>query len=312
MRAASILTLIWISICTPLGAGEVEFILLSNDNNTLHRATLPLGTPKPIGALGRSGNFIELIEADAVGLYAFERVANTLFVLNRFDGSVIRSAALDQDLFVTRRGFDLSPDGILYGVLPGMQLRTVNSITGGTTFVASITGAARVEALAFSDNGTLFAAGSIADNSSSETLFTLSTSTGALTQVGPMGSYDIDDLTFGPDGFLYGVDTFDGREAHLLRIDPLTASVVDLGSTGVTTVSGLVAVRQEVKLTVSAEGGFVNLRWPSSTLGFNLEQTQSLNTDDWKPVEATPEIDGDDLVVKIEPWFKRQFFRLAR
>ena len=113
MRAAAILSLIWIPICTQLGAGEVEFILLSNDDNTLHQVTLPLGTPKPIGAMARSGDFIELIEADAVRLYAFERGSNALYVLDRFDGSVIRSAALDQDLYVTRRGFDLSPNGIL-------------------------------------------------------------------------------------------------------------------------------------------------------------------------------------------------------
>ena len=312
MRAAAILSLIWIPICTQLGAGEVEFILLSNDDNTLHQVTLPLGTPKPIGAMARSGDFIELIEADAVRQYAFERGSNALYVLDRFDGSVIRSAALDQDLYVTRRGFDLSPNGILYGVLPGMQLRTVNPVSGGTTFVANISGAARVEAISFSDDGTLFAVGSIADNASSETLFTLSTSTGVLTEVGLMGSYDIDDLTLGPDGFLYGVDSVDGREAHLLRIDPLTASVTDLGSTGVTGVTGLVAVRQKVKLMISEEGGFVNLRWPSNTLGFNLEQAQSLNVDDWEPVEVLPEIDGDDFVVEVIPGLEKQFFRLAR
>lgn len=253
MKLLVFTTLVTVS-CLSIG-NSIEFLLFSTDNDSIYRTSLPLGSPELIGTPEQGGDVVELIEVDSVRLYAFERVLNSIFVLDRFDGTLLATVSLDQDLYVTRRGFDLSPDGILYGVLPGMQLRNVNPTTGATTFIANITGAARVEAIAFAPDGTLFASGSIADNSTSETLFTLSTTTGVLTQVGLMGSYDIDDLTFGPDGFLYGVNAVNGQNARLLRIDPTNASVTDMGLTGVTGVTGIVAIRQFPTLPMDAKGG---------------------------------------------------------
>lgn len=312
MKITCLLNFCWIASTGLVCAGSPEFILLSSDNNTLYRSSLALGAPKLIGKVEQGSDLVELIEADAVRLYAFERVSNSLLVLDRFDGSVLAERPLDQDVWVTRRGFDLSPSSVLYGVLPGMQLRRIDPTTGATRLVSNITGAARVEAIAFSPDGTLYASGSIADNQSSETLFKLSTRTGVLTPVGQMGSYDVDDLTFGPDGYLYGVDSVNDQNTRLLRIDPATASVTDLGPTGVTGVTGLVAVRQHVRLSISAGKTSIQVRWPTSALGFRLEQTSTLRASDWSPVEIVPQVEGTELVISVPRLHSKQFFRLAR
>jgi hypothetical protein len=195
-----------------------------------------------------------------------------------------------------------------------MQLRTIDPTTGTTTFIATITGAARVEAIAFAPDGTLYAAGSIANNSTSETLFTLSTTTGELTPVGLMNAVDVDDLTFGPDGFLYGVDSQAGVMTHLLRIDPATAVVEDLGSTGVTEITGLVAIRQPIALAITRSGDSVILRWPTNAVGFRLERSESLGSSaSWEPDLSTLGILDDRYVVtNSTSGAEHTFFRLSR
>jgi hypothetical protein len=292
----------------------MEFIVLSQTSNELYRVTLPLTSPARIAAVNLGTAAFELIEASPTRLYTFDTVANDLTVLDRFNGAVLGTTPLDQDVFVTRRGFDLSPDGVLYGVLPGMQLRTIDPTTGTTTFIATITGAARVEAIAFAPDGTLYAAGSIANNSTSETLFTLSTTTGELTPVGLMNAVDVDDLTFGPDGFLYGVDSQAGVMTHLLRIDPATAVVEDLGSTGVTEITGLVAIRQPIALAITRSGDSVILRWPTNAVGFRLERSESLGSSaSWEPDLSTLGILDDRYVVtNSTSGAEHTFFRLSR
>jgi len=71
--------------------------------------------------------------------------------------------------------------------------------------------------------------------------------------VGAMGVSDIDSLTFGPDGFLYGADAVLG-EADLYRIDPATAGVDNLGSMGVITVNGLYAIPEPLTLSLFVVG----------------------------------------------------------
>ncbi len=292
----------------------MEFIVLSQTSNELYRITLPLTTPTRIAEADLGTTAFELIEADPTRLYTFDTAANTLTVLDRFSGDVLGTTLLDQDVFGTRRGFDLSPDGVLYGVLPGMQLRTVDPITGATTFITNITGAARIEAIAFAPDGTLYASGSIADNASSETLFTLSATSGELTPVGLMNATDVDDLTFGPDGFLYGVDSQAGVMTHLLRIDPETAAVEDLGSTGVTEITGLVAIRQFIELSIVQSSDSVLLRWPTNALGFHLERSESLGSSaSWTADSSTPAILGNSYVVTNSPsGVEHNFFRLSR
>ncbi len=308
------LALVFMLVLSSFRSNAMEFIVLSQTSNELYSVTVPLTSPKLITPVSLGAASFELIEATPARLFTFDNTANVLVALDRFSGAVLRTTPLDQDVFTTRRGFDLSPDGVLYGVLPGMQLRTIDPLTGTTAFLANITGAARVEAIAFTPDGTLYAAGSIADNASSETLFTLSVTTGELTPVGLMNASDVDDLTFAPDGYLYGVDSQAGVLTHLLRIDPATATVEDLGSTGVTEITGLVSIRQPIALAISQSGDAVVLHWPTNAVGFRLESSQSLApAASWQPVPATPAILNDRYAVTLSTsGAEPSFFRLSR
>lgn len=219
------------------------FVALDHGSQNIYRIdTAQLGSPALIGHVGTGTDLYELLRASPGFLYTFDRDANTIITISQTDAHTVSVTNLDQDLFVSRRGFDFSPEGVLYGVLPGMQLRTVNPATGVTTFIADITGAARVEALAFAPDGRLFASGSAGDDASSENLYLLNQTTGELTLVGTTGVADIDTLAFGFDGQLYGADSVEGTPAHLYRLDLTTGIATDLGNSGVPGLNGLVAI----------------------------------------------------------------------
>jgi hypothetical protein len=264
-----------------------------------------------IGTINAGTDLYELVAASVDRLYTFDRSANLLITVDRFSGQVLDTKALDQDIFVTRRGFDLSPAGVLYGVLPGMQLRTIDPLTGVTTFIANITGAARVEAIAFDSDGRLYAVGSADDNATSENLYRLSATTGELTLIGVMAVTDVDALTFGSDGFLYGVDAASGVMAHLLKIDPATAVVEDLGSSGVVGANGIVAIR-EPKISIARSGDAVILTWPTNAIGFSLESKESLDASStWASVSMASTVDGKNVFTNSTA-AERLFFRLTR
>ena len=287
--------------------------MLSQTDNALYSISLPLGEPTLIGAVDVGTDAIELIQTTAIHLYTFDRAENMMAILDRSTGEVASRTALDQDVWRTRRGFDLSPSGVLYGILPEMQLRTVDPVTGTTSFIANVTGAARVEAIAFAPDGTLYAAGSLGDDGSSETLFTLSVVSGELLPIGLMAATDVDDLAFGSDGYLYGVDSQAGVMTHLLRINPKNGEVEDLGSTGVTAITGLVAIRQPRVLLTRSENDFI-VSWPTNAWDFELEQSETLGPlAIWEPIGTTPQVIEGAYVFTPETTNSEQlFFRLKR
>lgn len=79
---------------------------------------------------------------------------------------------------------------------------------------------------------------------------------------------DIDDLAFAPDGFLYAADSEATIIADLCRIDPLTGISVNLGSTGVTELNGLLAIPEPATLLLFGLGAVMlnkkSLRSPHS------------------------------------------------
>jgi hypothetical protein len=129
-----------------------------------------------------------------------------------------------------------------------------------------------------------------------------------------MNVVDVDDLTFGSDGFLYGVDSQAGVLTHLLKIDPATALVEDMGSTGVTEITGLVAIRQSIALSIAQSGDSVILRWPTNAVGFRLERSESLGSSaSWEPDLSIPGILDDSYVVtNSTSAAEHTFFRLSR
>lgn len=200
-----------------------------------------LGAPDLIGEIAFGTDLAELITVSDSVLYTIDRGSNSLVAVNTMDAAVLSVVGLDTDVATHPRGFDISPvDGLLYGVFQGRELRTIDPDTGATTLVADISGVVGIESIAFGPDGTLYASGNPSISHPSTHMYTLDTNTGFLNLFTVTG-FDIDALTFGSDGFLYGTDSLSGVAADLIRIDPGNGSFANLGSTGVTGFNGITA-----------------------------------------------------------------------
>ncbi|MEM9411796.1 MAG: hypothetical protein AAGA30_11825 [Planctomycetota bacterium] len=215
------------------------FFLLSVDDNGLYQVSNYQSiNDRLIGTIEAGSDLYELVEFDDM-LLTLDRAANRVITIDKTNAAISLDVPLDSQVFITRRGLDASPDGVVYGLFDGMQLQILDPVLGTTEFIAVITGAARVEAIAFGFDGTLYAAGSAGDDSNSENIYTLDKNSGQLTLLGPTGFTDIDALTFGADGHLYGVDSENGQESRLLQISLDDGSAVDLGGLGVSAGNGI-------------------------------------------------------------------------
>lgn len=181
-------------------------------------------------------------------VYVINRETDELFTVRVATATVIASVTLDADVAEHERGLDTSADGELFGVFAGPQLRTIDPTTGTTTLVGDID-LGRVEGLAFADDGTLYAIGTFSTTDGSDRLYTLDPTTGLSTFVSVLATPDIDCLTFAPDGYLYGADSTNCID-DLLRIDPATGDLENLGTTGISQLNGLVARIEPAAVTV--------------------------------------------------------------
>lgn len=241
----------WISASSAFAA--IEFIAYSYDDNSLYALPSDTLQPTKIGTLEISGSsdLWALAHAAPGAAYTVDRAANILYTIDLTDASTIASVQLDQDMWVSNRGLDVSPDGILYGVLPGTNLRTIDPQTGVTTLLFDIEGVVRIESIAFSPEGLLYAVG---DAGSHTDLYEVDLLSGNASLISELNVSDIDCLTYAPDGFLYGADAYLGV-ADMYRIDPLTGQLFNLGSTGITELNGLLAIPEPVTLLLLGLGG---------------------------------------------------------
>ncbi len=171
--------------------------------------------------------------------YTIDTQNEVLHAIRLSDARVVTSTTLDQPLWVSSRALAVAPDGVLWGVLGGAQLRTIDPDTGVTTHVGAIGGATYIEGMSFAPDGTLYAVSNIGSRFSRK-LFIIDTSTGEATLLHELAVDDIDCLAWGYDGFLYGADA-NGREADLIRINPVTGMVSVPGNTGIVGVDGMAA-----------------------------------------------------------------------
>ncbi|MFI4915054.1 MAG: DUF6923 family protein [Phycisphaerales bacterium JB060] len=197
----------------------------------------PIGRIAPIAA---NADLAMLTDAGDGQGYTIDRRANVLHTVRLSDAAVVASVPLDMNVWVTRRGLARSPEGVLYALLPGMDLRTIDPATGATAIVGPVSGATMIEALAFSPDGTLFALGS-AGNKFSNALYRIDTTTAVATHIADLPVPDADVLTFA-GGALYAADA-SGAAATLWRIDPATGDLVSQGTTGIATLNGLAAAQ---------------------------------------------------------------------
>lgn len=225
-------------------AESVELFAVSRRTMRLYRIVPDPLSATEVGPVHPSPGNADLTELIAIGngnAYTVDRRGNRLLTIRLDDAALLNAVKLDQNVFVTRRGFDIAPDGLLWGVLPGMELRTINPFSGRSMFMAPITGAEVVEAIAFSPDGTLYAVGAESGRASHQ-LFTIDMSTGGARLIASLPVRDVDALTWAADGYLYGADSR-GSAADLYRIDPVSGELTNLGSTGIVELNGLTAAR---------------------------------------------------------------------
>jgi len=219
------------------------------------------------------------MRATADSIYV-ESKGTTLYVIDSNTGASTR-IGLYGKAGVLSQAF--SPAGTLYAVSRGgaaalAQLLTVDLNTGAATVIGN-TGV-QVEALAFTPDGTLYAA-----NFNTNDLYTLNLSTGAATFVGHLGFSSIMDMAWDPisstmyavasdcaTSHLYSINLISGAgtlvtdldnsclmtlaidssnrllttdfsdpNSPLYQIDPITGSLTNLGPTGLVTTMGATA-----------------------------------------------------------------------
>ncbi len=224
-----------------------DLYALSARDHTLHGLRLDgaITRSTPIGRIAPVGDRADLAMLTSAGdglAFTIDRRANVLHTLRLTDAAVVASVRLDMDVWVTRRGLARAPDGRLFALLPGMELRTIDPATGATAIIGPISGATMIEALAFSPDGELFALGG-AGTKFSNALYRVDTLTAEATHLADLHVPDADALAY-LDGSLYAADS-DGSDAQLWRIDPATGTLVSLGPTGIATLNGLTGARSE-------------------------------------------------------------------
>ena len=169
-------------------AAADQLVALSRGERALYAVdTENLGSPVKIGDISVGSDLNALAFSPEGTLITTDRTANTLITLDAGDASVQSVVALARDLPIRPRGFDFDGSGVLYGVFGGMELATINRTTGACTTMATLTGAAHVEGLAFATDGTLFAVGSAVNDATAEELYEVNIATGVLSLIGHTG-----------------------------------------------------------------------------------------------------------------------------
>ncbi|MEX0654603.1 MAG: hypothetical protein WD534_18650 [Phycisphaeraceae bacterium] len=240
----------------PLATADADFVFYTSTDDGVKHSNI-FHVTQDLGIHTRIGNpadtpIWELAVGPNDSFYGIMRQTDELWQIRRSDAAVMSVVALDADIRINPgRGFAAHPNGTLYGIFSGNQLRTINATTGVTTFVATITGAT-LEAMDFAPDGTLYAAGDPTGHPSNR-IYTVDIASGNASLIGTAGAgvVDIDTLTFAPDGYLYGVDTNTLEGSSLYRFDPSDASTTLMGSL-VGGVNGIVAVPEPSSLSILA------------------------------------------------------------
>lgn len=246
-----VLIVMFVCMTNSSHAAWTQFIGYCLFDNSLYRLSGSAFQSTKIGKLPISSypitNASGLLEISENLAYMTERVDDILYTVNLNDASIVATVHIDRDMEVNGRGLALSPDGVLYGMFSGNELRTINPQTGKTTFLVDrVGGEGLIESIVFSSEGILYC------GTDSGKLYKFDINTGSMMLVSQTICSDIDELTFAPDGYLYAIDSL-GTPANIYRIDPSTGISVDLGTTDLP-LSGLIAIPEPATISLISLG----------------------------------------------------------
>jgi WD40 repeat protein len=154
---------------------------------------------------------------------------SVLWHVNTDNGSAIQRGTMQVNMF----DIAYSPNGELFGVsgtADGNELYRIDPNTASATLVGPLGLTNEYgNSLDFDANGTLF----MATVPTSGNLYTVNTSTGATSLLGPTGQRSSGDLAFAPDGTLFlSANTPSARADELVSLDTTTGAATVLGSIG--------------------------------------------------------------------------------
>ena len=217
--------------------------------NSLIAVDPTTGTQQLVGQSGQSIN-VAWLTADPVhnvlygtGVESTDS-ESTLYAINPNSGTIAGQVTLSQNV----SAIAASPQGTLYG-MSGDTLGTINTATGAYSPVGtvSVPSGYNLQALTFSPGGVLYGVeetgGSVAFN---QQLVTLNPANGAtLSIIGNLGSYNVEDITYAPDGNIYATNF----SYTLMKINPQTASSTLIGAGNIGDLDGIAAIATPVTAT---------------------------------------------------------------
>lgn len=153
-------------------------------------------------------------QADAITLYAAGN-SNTNTPIYTIDTATGVQTTLGNSGFSNVQSLAFSPTGVLYATTFGgggsnMNLLTINQTTGAGTIVAPITPTAGTNTLnaatglAFTSTGNAYLVGR--DFNQTGSLYTLNTTTGAVTSLGSTNAVQTQDMAIAPNGNAFAVN----------------------------------------------------------------------------------------------------------
>jgi hypothetical protein len=211
--------------------------------NSLVTVDSTTGAQQLVGQSGQSVN-VAWLTADPVNnlLYGTglesTNSESTLYTINPNSGTIAGQVTLSQNVSTIAA----SPQGTLYG-LSGNTLGTINTATGEFSPVGTLSLASgyALQAMTFSPAGILYGAEENGQSGTafSQQLITLNPANGAtVSDIGSLGTDNIEDITYAPDGNIYATNFSYG----LFKIDPQTASNTLIGFGTIGDLDGIAAI----------------------------------------------------------------------
>jgi N-acetylneuraminic acid mutarotase len=232
-------------------AGSQGFVLYSTVGNVGSHSEYPnslitvdptTGAQQLVGQSGQSIN-VEWLAADPVNnvLYGTGLQSSgsesALYAINPNSGDISSQVTLSQNVSTIA----VSPQGTLYG-LSGNTLGTINAANGQFSSVGTLSLASGyvLQAMTFSPGGVLYGVEEYGSGATfNQQLITLNPANGAiLSDIGSLGLYNIEDITYAPDGNIYATNF----SYTLLKIDPQTASNIVIGGGSIGDLDGIAAI----------------------------------------------------------------------